>query len=136
MTRRRIRTVQGALNAIAKTQSAEDLAALSARLEALALNDGGAIRAAIELRRSATLRARPVTDRQTAFLAAIGDLAEDGANAPTTTQVGRQLGITRRGADTQLELLEKKGLVRSVPITIRGGWVLTEEGERVRAQGD
>lgn len=92
-------------------------------------------------RKVKTTRARvrprkPATDRQKGFLGAIGKLATPGSQAPTAAAIGRELGITRKGARPQLDALREKGLVREVPIVIRGGWELTDAGRRALELAD
>lgn len=52
-----IKTITGALRAIARTETLDELVALQARLTVIAWNDGGEIRRAIEQRRSTLLDA-------------------------------------------------------------------------------
>ncbi len=92
-------------------------------------------------KRKAKARARarplkPATDRQSEFLAAIARLTERLGRAPTAADIGRELGITRKGARPQLNALRDKGLVRDVPIVIRGGWALTDAAPSADALAD
>lgn len=56
-----IKTIAGALRAIKRAATPDELNQLAARLGAVAWNDGGAVKQAIEDKRTSFVRAEPVT---------------------------------------------------------------------------
>lgn len=76
---------------------------------------------------------RPATDRQSAFLGAVGELTVRLGRAPSATEVAAHLGISRIGARKQLQNLASKGLLVDVPKVVSSGqWALTELGAALR----
>ena len=138
-----IKTVRGALKAIAETRNVDELNRLMDALARTLTQPDVCdfIPRAVEVQRRSLLsptfdRGSPEpTERQEAFLDAIATLGRDPeGNAPTMAAIGRELGIGRHGTRPQLESLERKGLVRRVPIVITAGWELTPLGETARKQ--
>ena len=79
--------------------------------------------------------ARPATDRQRDFLAAVVELTAELGHAPSAADIAARLGMSRQGAEKQLHALETKGLLSDVPRMVRSGqWQLTEAGEAERGQ--
>ena len=76
-------------------------------------------------RRSPFAPAPVATDRQQEFLDAVQALTGELGRAPNAAEVGKRLGITRRGARLQLQALAAKGLVVDVPKVVSSGqWAL------------
>jgi predicted ArsR family transcriptional regulator len=69
--------------------------------------------------------ARPATDRQSEFLAAVAALTLANGEPPSASAVAAWLGISRIGARQQLKALEAKGLLVDVPRVVSSGkWAL------------
>ena len=84
-------------------------------------------------RSKVTKPGRPPTARQRAFLGAVATLTRELGRAPSATEIGDRLGISRLGARRQLQDLEAKGLLLDVPRVVSSGqWALTPAGEKAR----
>jgi predicted ArsR family transcriptional regulator len=71
--------------------------------------------------------ARPATDRQEQFLAAIAELTEALGQAPSANAIAERLGVTPKGARQQLQALAAKGLAEDVPKVVSSGqWAIVK----------
>ena len=71
------------------------------------------------------------TLRQTDFLKAVARVAAKLGHAPSASEIGRELGISRAGAAKQLHALEEKGLLQDMPVEVSSGkWRLTPNAKR------
>jgi hypothetical protein len=100
-----IKTITGALRAIARTETLDELVALDGRLRTIAWNDGGEIRRAVEQRRSTLLAAEQAEDnRQRAAAASLRDrllaFEVDASNEPDARRV---IGAERQAIHAALE---------------------------------
>lgn len=78
----------------------------------------------LRVARSPYAPGEPATDRQSEFLAVIGELAGELGRAPSAGEIAARMGITRLGARKQLQALARKGILKPAPITTMTGWAL------------
>lgn len=69
------------------------------------------------------------------LIRAVETLTARLGEAPTATQVGAELGITRLGARKRLLRAQRLGWLEDVPKVISSGqWAVTKAGERARGE--